>query len=174
MRIGTGIRQLLALTATGFAVAACRPLSETRPRSLESQMPGSAAEEGSYLIRTDFSNQAAWLATLETVVARHGIFKGDFHIVDDPSYAGLTKAEIVRRLGPEFEQTFLFVADSTTLSHPDRPVLVVDLWEGTLNEFRAVPAEVAAIQINLALANMDFEEFAGSADADGIFRGFGP
>lgn len=135
-------------------------------------MPRSAAEEGSYLIRTDFSNQGAWLSTLETVVARHGIFEGAFHIVDDPGYTGATVEEIVRRLGPEFEQTFLFVADSTTLSHPDRPVLVVDLWEGSLNEFRAIPSEVAAIQINLAIANMDFEEFAGAADADGIFRGF--
>ena len=172
MRMGTGIRQLLALGAAAFAVTACPPQSDARSRSLETPMSRSADEEGSYLIRTDFSNQAAWLATLETVVARHGIFKGDFHIVDDPSYAGITKAEIVRRLGPGFEQTFLFVADSTTLSHPDRPVLVVDLWEGTLNEFRAVPAEVAAIQINLSLANMDFEEFAEAADGDGIFRGF--
>lgn len=172
MRVGIDFRQLVALAATAFAAAACRPLSDSRTRSLETQMPRSAAEEGSYLIRTDFSTPAAWLSTLETVVARHGIFKGDFHIVDDPAYAGATKEEIVRRLGPEFEQTFLFVADSTTLAHPDRPVLVVDLWEGTLNEFRAVPAEVAAIQINLALANMDFEEFAGAADPDGIFRGF--
>jgi hypothetical protein len=172
MRAGVHLRQLVAIGAAACSIAACRPLSDSRPRSLETLMPRSAAEEGSYLIRTDFSNQAAWLATLETVVARHGIFKGAFHIVDDPAYAGATKEDIVRRLGSEFEQTFLFVADSTTLAHPDRPVLVVDLWEGTLNEFRAVPAEVAAIQINLALANMDFEEFAGAADPDGIFRGF--
>jgi hypothetical protein len=170
---GTVLLRLGAtIGAVGFVVAACRPLPDARPHRLETDMPSSAAEEGSYFIRTDFSDQAAWRSTLETVVARHGIFKGTFHVVDDPTYTGATPEQIVARLGPGFEQTFMFVADSTTISHPDRPVLVVDLWEGSLDEFRAVPSEVAAIQINLAIANMDFEEFAGAADPDGIFRGF--
>lgn len=162
----------LGMAAAALAFAACRPLPDAQSRSLENEMPGSAAEEGSWFVRTDFSNQATWLSTLATVVARHGIFKGAFHVVDDPAYAGATPEQIVGRLGPGFQQTFIFVADSTTLSHPDRPVLVVDLWEGSLDEFRAIPSEIAAIQINLALANMDFEEFAGAADPDGIFRGF--
>jgi uncharacterized protein DUF6924 len=29
------------------------------------------------------------------------------------------------------------------------------------------------VENNLSLANMDFEEFADSVDADGVFRGFG-
>jgi len=28
------------------------------------------------------------------------------------------------------------------------------------------------VENNLSLANMDFEEFADSVDADGVFRGF--
>ena len=35
-----------------------------------------------------------------------------------------------------------------------------------------VAREIGAIQINLSLANMDFEDFSGSVDPDGIFRGF--
>jgi hypothetical protein len=172
MRSATLLRLGAAVGAVAFALAACRPLPDARSHRLETETPRSAAEDGSYFIRTDFSNQAAWLSTLQTVVARHGIFKGAFHIVDDPAYTGATPEKIVERLGPGFEQTFMFVADSTTLSHPDRPVLVIDLWEGSLDAFRAIPSEIAAIQINLALANMDFEEFAGAADPDGIFRGF--
>jgi hypothetical protein len=35
-----------------------------------------------------------------------------------------------------------------------------------------IPSEIQSIENNLSLANMDFEEFAESADKDGIFRGF--
>ncbi|MGE5927687.1 MAG: DUF6924 domain-containing protein [Gemmatimonadota bacterium] len=135
-------------------------------------MPGVPEEEGGYLIRTDFSDDAAWRSTRDAVLARHGIFQGNFHVVDDPAYANATKAQVADRLGPGFDQYFLLIVDRATLAHPERPVLVVDLHERSLNEFRAVPAQVGAIQINLSLANMDFEDFSGSVDADGIFRGF--
>ena len=128
--------------------------------------------EGGYLIRTDFSDDAAWQATLAAVVARYGIFLGSFHVVDDAANASASKEEIVRRLGPGFDHSYIFLVDSVTLAHPERPVLVVDLYDRPLREFRAIPAEVGAIQINLSLANMDFEDFAGAADPDGIFRGF--
>ena len=32
--------------------------------------------------------------------------------------------------------------------------------------------EVALIEANLSIANMDFEEFADSVGPDGVFRGF--
>jgi hypothetical protein len=38
--------------------------------------------------------------------------------------------------------------------------------------FRSIPSEVEPIVANLSIANMDFGEFADSADPDGIFRGF--
>lgn len=154
------------------AIASCNSLPDGRPDRLEAPMSTFPEEEGGYLIRTDFSNQSAWQSTLQAIVARYGIFEGTFHVVDDPAWSGATKQEIADRLGPGFDQSYVLVVDSVTLSHPDRPVLVVDFWERSLDEFRAIPAEVGAIQINLALANMDFQDFAGSADPDGIFRGF--
>ena len=38
--------------------------------------------------------------------------------------------------------------------------------------FRCVPSAVQAVENNLSIANMDFEEFAGAVDEDGVFRGF--
>jgi len=38
--------------------------------------------------------------------------------------------------------------------------------------FRCVVDEVASIEANLSIANMDFHEFADSVEADGVFRGF--
>jgi hypothetical protein len=39
-------------------------------------------------------------------------------------------------------------------------------------EFRCEVGEVASIEANLSIANMDFEEFADGVEDDGVFRGF--
>jgi hypothetical protein len=41
-------------------------------------------------------------------------------------------------------------------------------------DFRTVPAQVHAIEANLSIANMDFDELAGGVDESGVFRGFPP
>lgn len=50
---------------------------------------------------------------------------------------------------------------------------LLDSYNG--RSFRCVVGEVAAIEINLSIANMDFSEFANYADDHGgVFRGFAP
>jgi hypothetical protein len=80
--------------------------------------------------------------------------------------------------------SFAFLADTVALTHPEQPLLVVNLYDrvesladqrrglryGTT--FRVVPSEAWSVQNNLSIANMDWEEFADSTDDDGIFRGF--
>jgi hypothetical protein len=39
-------------------------------------------------------------------------------------------------------------------------------------EFRCEVGEVASIEANLSIANIDFEEFADGVEDDGVFRGF--
>ena len=63
--------------------------------------------------------------------------------LDDIEYAGITKDQII-----------------------------VALHERTGREFRAIPSQIQGIENDLSIANMDFEEFAESADESGIFRGF--
>jgi hypothetical protein len=46
------------------------------------------------------------------------------------------------------------------------------VWHEPGREFRAVPRAVQAIENNVSLANMDFDDFANAVDDDGIFRGF--
>lgn len=40
--------------------------------------------------------------------------------------------------------------------------------------FRCATAEFASVESNLAIANMDFHEFADNVQPDGVFRGFEP
>jgi hypothetical protein len=55
---------------------------------------------------------------------------------------------------------------------PDHPLLVIDLQGEPGREFRAIPSQIQAIENNLSIANMGFEEFAEAVDASGVFRGF--
>lgn len=77
-----------------------------------------------------------------------------------------------------------FLVDAEALTHPDRPILAVNLHdyvEGPENQgkgpqygatFRVVPSEMWSVQNNLTISNMDWEEFADNVDAGGVFRGF--
>ncbi|MDT4914940.1 MAG: hypothetical protein QOC66_4068, partial [Pseudonocardiales bacterium] len=81
--------------------------------------------------------------------------------------------QIPRRYPTEYEFPFMIVIDSPAVNAPEHPVLVIDLSEDeTSPSFRALPREIAGIEANLSLANMDFADFANSADDDGVFRRF--
>ena len=60
--------------------------------------PGPGGACSGYLVRTDFSDDAAWRSTRDAVLARYGIFQGAFHVVDDPTYANATKEQVADRL----------------------------------------------------------------------------
>jgi len=57
------------------------------------------------------------------------------------------------------------------MTHAEHPLLCLAL-RPVGRAFRIVPAELWGVENNLAIANMDYDEFADAADADGIFRGF--
>jgi hypothetical protein len=66
----------------------------------------------------------------------------------------------------------LFIADSTALTSPDHPVLVVDLLDDGRRPFRYIPPELWGVDNNLNIANMDWTDFADAVDEGGVFRGF--
>jgi hypothetical protein len=71
----------------------------------------------------------------------------------------------------DYGHPLLVVADKTALASAELPLLVIDLWEERGRGIRVVTTELWGIENNLSLANMDFHEFAGSVDEDGVFRG---
>ncbi len=66
----------------------------------------------------------------------------------------------------------MFIVDRIALTHPEHPILVVDLYTEPGRTFRVIPAEMWAVENNLSIVNMDFFEFADYVDQDGIYRGF--
>jgi len=141
-------------------------------------MGGLAPTGGVPFIRADFADEARW-EELKKIVGRpnpQGYVAG-VEYVEDRTLAGLDDAALAKRfpkLYPkEYEHPVVFVADAATMSAPDNPILVVNLngQDNARPYFRSVPAEIASIEANLSLSNLDFRDFAESAGADGIYRG---
>jgi hypothetical protein len=124
------------------------------------------------VLRTDFSDDAAWAAICDQIRAPSGDFMATVDCVSDPAFDGLTPSEVLELLLPGSRHTFLFLVDRRTVDDPEHPVVVVDLYAEPGRSFRVIPSEIWGVENNLSLANMDFDEFADAVDADGIFRGF--
>jgi hypothetical protein len=139
-------------------------------------MSADATHEYPWVIRTDFADNSAWESVCGT--ARAPVCDGDeeflayIQFVNSHDYKDCTVEEIRSRLPKSYNYGFLFVVDRITISHPESPLLVVDLHDEPFREFRTIPTQVQSIENNLSIANMDYEEFADAVDEDGIFRGF--
>jgi hypothetical protein len=140
---------------------------------MEARVRALPETDNSLLLRTDFSDHAAWAALCEAAQERsvEG-FQARLECVSDTAYQGLTVEQVIALASREGERTFVFLADRVALTHPERPILVVDLFDEPGRTFRVIPREMWGVENNLSLANMDYSEFADSVDPDGVFRGF--
>ncbi|MGH7514960.1 MAG: DUF6924 domain-containing protein [Gemmatimonadales bacterium] len=124
------------------------------------------------VLRTDFSDEAAWAAICGQIRAPSGDFMATVDCLSDPEFEGLTPSEVPELVRPGSRHTFLFLVDRHTIADPEHGVLVVDLYAEPGRSFRVIPSEMWGVENNLSIANMDFGEFADSVDVDGVFRGF--
>ncbi|MGW1564658.1 DUF6924 domain-containing protein [Streptomyces sp. NPDC002144] len=137
------------------------------------------------VIRTDYSNDAAWqLAAAGLQQPWTDDMEASCHVVDDPGWAGAEADEVLAVL-PECPPRVVFLADALTM-RDEHPLLAVSTspdpadWDdpvpggGLTRRFRILPTAVAEMVGNLAIANMDFEDFSRSAhgDAQKIHRGY--
>jgi hypothetical protein len=127
--------------------------------------------ENALLLRTDFSDDAAWGALCVAIQEPVDEFRAYVSPVSDTAFDGAAVEEILC-LAAEADHPFVFVADRVALTDPEHPVLVLDVWHEPGRTFRVIPREACGIENNLTLANMGFEDFADAVDADGVFRGF--
>ncbi|MGK5683175.1 DUF6924 domain-containing protein [Actinoplanes sp. URMC 104] len=140
----------------------------------------------SLVIRTDFGHPQEWEETQAAISepqTEEG-FAAFVAFVDDLAYENVTSSQLLEMVPEDVDQAVAFLVDAKTLTDPDHPVLVVNLYdygEGLVDPgkgpqygatFRVVPSEMWSVQNNLTISNMDGEEFAENVDGDGIFRGF--
>jgi hypothetical protein len=129
--------------------------------------------EDTPLLRTDFTDQKRWEAVREAIETPN---EDDFHAyveyLDDPAYRHLTPEQILAPVPEEFQHAIVIVADTAALASPEMPLLVIDVADVRGRAVRVIAEELWSIENNLSIANMDFEDFLGSADEDGVFHGF--
>jgi hypothetical protein len=125
------------------------------------------------LLRTDFSDDAAWASLCKAAQTPSAEdFQANIDCVGDRSFDGLSVEQVVALAHDGSSHSFAFIADRLAVTDPERPILVVDLTHEPARSFRVIPSQMWAVENNLSLANMDFSEFAGNVDPDGVFRGF--
>jgi hypothetical protein len=135
-------------------------------------LPNSEHPEDAIVVRTDFSDEAAWARLRNEIETLFGEFRDYVSFVSDPDFDGLDISTLTSLGQRNPYWSCLFVVDRVSLTDVEHPILVLDLGEEPERPFRVIPREMKSIADNLAIANMDFYEFAESVDADGVFRGF--
>ena len=131
--------------------------------------------QNSPVLRTDFSNETAWESICLGIREPVRGFSAYVDFISDPDFNGLTIEQLpacVPEDLQDFVRTFMFIVDHIALTHPDHPILVVDLYDEPGRAFRVIPSAMWGVENNLSIANIDFDDFANAVDQDGIFRGF--
>lgn len=174
------IRAALTALAIVSATAGCNndPAANIAHDSVMHDNPVNRVlpEGESLLLRTDFSDDKAWRETLAAVnqfYDSEGVEYG-LNVVDTPDFQAVTARDLEKLLTSQY---YVYIVDELTIRDPNHPILAVDNSGGGepgagLPTFRILPREVGEVEVNLTLANMDFEDFASAVDADGVFRGF--
>lgn len=129
------------------------------------------ADAGSLLVRTDFSDDAAWEALLTEATKPYGPdgFIAYFAPVDDEAFEGMGAEELSTHEGDAY---YVFAADAGSMRGSDRTLLVVDRLHDRGRWFRVTLDAAHGVENNLSLFNMDFFDFADAVGSDGVFRGF--
>jgi len=131
-------------------------------------------DDYSLVIRTDFSDEAAWAHVCKSIQEpqTENNFQASVECISDKACLGVAPEKVASILPRNSQRSFAFLVDTEAIAHHEHPVLVVDLLEDPGRSFRVIPSEAWGVENNLRLANMDFAEFADAVDQDGVFRGF--
>ncbi|MGW4728124.1 DUF6924 domain-containing protein [Streptomyces shenzhenensis] len=128
----------------------------------------------SLVLRTDFSSEAAW-ETLQAEIDGSGNYR-NVTFVSDSSFTDVSVQALVdadAAADDDDKLCYVFLADATTMTAEEHPLLAVDLYAEPGRTFRVPPRWYANVSNNLVIANMHFSEFANATDESNTYYGFG-
>lgn len=123
-------------------------------------------------VRTDFSNETSWKHICDDIRKPSGAmgFIANVEFISDAAFDGLTPNQLVDGSTEDMEWPCAFLIDKIAMTHPEHPILVVDLLDEPGRTFRVIPEEVWAVENNLSVGNVSFAELADAVDSEGILR----
>ena len=98
--------------------------------------------EDSLVLRTDFSDEAAWNLVCSNIKRPVGEFQAYVEFLSNSNFEGLTSEQIIQLIPESYEHSFIFIVDKVTISHLEHPVLVVDLFDEPGRIFRVIPSRM--------------------------------
>ena len=142
------------------------------------------------LLRTNFTDDAAWRRVVTAVTAEvhgpdfGGTYTPNIQPIENQAFEGATGESLAAQANDK-TYGYVILADARSMRESAGGELTVRLVDLSVapedaeefgwllgREFRSVVTEVASIEANLSIANMDFDEFADAVEEDGVFRGF--
>ena len=128
------------------------------------------------VIRTNFESRSKWEKVrkiIESPVGGGNVeLRAQVDFIDEVRFRDLSVEDLLALVRRSYPHSILMVVDGDSLRDPELAVLVVDVKEQRGRTFRALPGQIQTVENNLSIANVDFEHFVRSADADGVYRGF--
>jgi hypothetical protein len=132
------------------------------------------ATDDPIVLRTDFSNENEWKTICNEIVTLNPEFGFIPNVVfaSDTSFKDNTEEQLISKSTTKYNHAFIFIVDKITMNNPEHPIFCLGLKHNLGLKLRTIPSDMLVIENNLSISNMDFEEFSGAVDKDGIFRGF--
>jgi hypothetical protein len=124
------------------------------------------------LVRTWFGDEVEWRGLLSAIrTPSVDGFIAYVDVVEDPSLDGATPSQVAVSLPTKSEYTIAILADQRSMTDAEQPLLVI-LANGGKDPpaLRVIPSALWGIENNMSLANMEWGDFVGSADDDGVLR----
>jgi hypothetical protein len=136
---------------------------------------------GCLVVRTYFGDQEAWerlMAAVQQPDSDDG-YVATVTFVDDPSSTAMSADDLRAQVADNPESPMVsFIADERAQRAKGSPLLAVwvappdpELDTSDYAPFRVIASELSTVEVNINLGNLDWDDFAGAVDADGVYRG---
>ena len=91
--------------------------------------------ENAPVLRTDFSDQIAWEKIRAEILKPVGIFRfrANVEFIDDIDFADIRKDQLLETLPTDYSHSFIIVVDQIAISHPEHPLLIIDLFDRSVH-----------------------------------------
>ena len=124
------------------------------------------------LVRTAFGDEAGWRDLLAEIARESPDgFRAHVSTIEDRSLAGARPEDLAIAAAAIREHAILLVADERAMEVGDGTLLAVRI-AAPFPMFRVARAALWMVENNLSIGNLDFADFVGALESDGVFRDF--
>lgn len=144
------------------------------PRSTMMKLPPTTLN--AYLVRTWFGGgDAAWRSIVEilrTPLEAYSGYLAGIEAISNPGFDGFSPDRVRSIVAPTPWMGILTIADETTLTTPEWPILLLSIIDPVAYQpFRCTARALPLVECNIG-GNTSWEEYTDRLDDTAVYRGF--